>query len=79
MRNEADDNAIVSDRLDRAVSGLACLVASTSVVGTWRIARVAYESCPFAEACAPAVLGTLFGCVLSFALCGACYLFKPRD
>jgi hypothetical protein len=79
MLEDKDDNAVVSDRLDRAVSGLACLLASTSAVGTWHIGRWAYESCPFSEACAPAVLATLFGCVMSLALFGACYLFKPRD
>lgn len=79
MVDEMDDNAVVADRLDRAVSGLACLLASTSAVGTWHIGRWAYESCPFSEACAPAVLGTLFGCVMSLALFGACYVFRPRD
>ena len=33
MVDEMDDNAVVADRLDRAVSGLACLLASTSLVG----------------------------------------------
>jgi len=80
MLVERNDNEVVSERLDRAASSVACVLASMSVVGTLRVAHFAYGACPsFPDACVPAVLGTLFGCVMSLALGGACYLFRPTD
>ena len=80
MLVERDDNEVVSDRINRAMSGVAGLLASLSVVGTLRLAQLAYGACPsVSDACAPVVVGTLFGGVMSLVLGGACYLFRPRD
>lgn len=80
MLVERDANDVVSDRIDRAVSSVAGLLASLSVVGTLRLAQLAYGACPAAaDACAPVIVGTLFGGAMSLALGSACYLFRPRD
>ena len=79
MSDEAENNALVSDRVDRALSVVAVFVTSVFLAGALSMGRFAHASCPASEACAPALLGTILCSLLAVLMGGVLYLFQPRD
>jgi hypothetical protein len=79
MVDEAEINAIVSDRIDRALSTLAEVLACSCVaIGLWML-RLAHASCPGTELCGASVVGVLFSATMSVAVAGVILLVRPTD